>query len=425
MLNDGDRQSYIHKLKAKLKNIVDNTATTTATTTTTTTNNDDYCTDDSDLKGLLEEALELGALAIDDEEQVIEKAIKFDNASSTPDNTNLSVMPSIKKIFYDPDVQHRLASKVGYYEMLDIAGKYLYQQRLYQKVKRNKIVENYIIVGLILVLLGTAVGWYTNLSIYFSCQKNNNKDSADYSCTSSEFGMYFQLGYFIFFLNLTLNIWGMVATFSGLVYGSFICHTLVDSFMRRYKMLRKLKIPSSFSDMKDKDSEEQTKIKENQIKFIETVASYLKRDCYERYIFIKILMEQISQIWSGILTGVLIVCSILLVYFYSLILVFGPSPTYILIAFINAIIFLTPTVCCSYANSAMDLLFFKLKTSGPGDYSVIGGRDEFIEYATNTPCYWYIFGFAITPSWLAGFVGGTVSALAASILVTQFTPSSS
>lgn len=414
MLNDKERRNYIGILKKKLKSIVDDTTT--------------YCSDDSDLKGLLEEALELGALAIDDEDQVIEKAIKFDT-SSTPDNTNLSAMPSIRKIFYDPDVQDRLASKVGYYEMLDIAGKYLYQQRLYKRIKRNKIVENFVIVGLILAVLGNAVAWYTNLSIYFSCQKNDNKDGADYSCTSSKFGMYFQLGFFLVFLNVALNIAGMVATFSGLVYGSFICHTLVDSFMRRYKMLRKLKIPSPFSDINRelsdmKDLELTSKeIKESQIKFIETVASYLKRDCYERYIFIKTLMEQISQIWSGILTAALIVCSTLLVFFYTLILVSGPTPTYILIVFITVAVFLAPTVCCSYANSAMDLLFFKLKTSGPGDYSVIGGRDEFIEYATNTPCYWYIFGFAITPSWLAGFLGGTVSALVASILVTQFTPS--
>jgi len=96
------------------------------------------------------------------------------------------------------------------------------------------------------------------------------------------------------------------------------------------------------------------------------------------------------------------VSSILLIFYYTLILISGISSTYIAIVIITVKIFSTPTICCSYANSAMDLLFFKLKTSGPDDYSAIGGRGKFIEYATNTPCYWYIFGFAITPSWLAG-----------------------
>ena len=377
----------------------------------------------NDLKGLLEEALELGALAVEDKDHTLEDAIHFDNIFATSNSSSLDctkTLPNFSKIFYDEEVQHRLASKVGYYEMLDIAGKYLYQQRIYTSIKRNKIVENYIIVGIFLVVVGVALGWWTNLSINVSCEEKNNDSSeaVDYSCSSNKFGMYFQLGYFLFFVNLSFNISGIIATFSGLIYGSFICHTLVDSFMRRYKMLRKLKIPS-FSDMKDKEftAEEKTKIK-----FIEMVSSYLKRDCYERYIFIKTLMEQISQIWSGLLTGILIVSSILVVFYYALILITGLSTTYITIAILNVIIFATPTVCCSFANSAMDLLFFKLRTSGPDDYTAIGGRDNFINYATDTPCYWYIFGFAITPSWLAGFVGGTVSAVAVSILISKFAP---
>jgi len=375
--------------------------------------------DQDDLRGLLEEAIELGASTKND--NILKDALRFDFSRHENLRENVSskswleVVPSIAKIFYDEDVQDRLASKVGFYEMLDIAGKYLYQQRLYAKIPRNKIVENYIVVMSVLVALGVGYGWYSNLVNYISCQKNGDPEGVDFSCKSSEFGMYFQLGYVLFFINLTLNIWGIVATFSGLIYGSFICHTLVDSFMRRYKMLRKLKIPS-FADIKDREFTNEEQI---QIKFIETAASYLKRDCYERYIFIKTLMEQVSQIWSGLLTGILIVSSILVIFYYVIILISG-TVFYVPTDVMAAIIFSTPTICCSYANSAMDLLFFKLKTSGPDDYSAIGGRDNFIEYATNTPCYWYIFGFAITPSWLAGFVGGTVSAVAVSVLISQF-----
>ena len=44
-------------------------------------------------------------------------------------------------------------------------------------------------------------------------------------------------------------------------------------------------------------------------------------------------------------------------------------------------------------------------------------RDVWTAYVMAAPIYWFIFGFAITRSWLLGFFGGGVSTLTGTALV--------
>ena len=153
-------------------------------------------------------------------------------------------------------------------------------------------------------------------------------------------------------------------------------------------------------------------------KLIEAVSEYIQRDCYERYILIKTILEKIGKVWSPLQFAILVVDGVLILYYYVLILKNG-SIYFVAIDFFCLCVWATPTMCNSYANSAMDYLQFSLKSSGPTDYSIIGGRDNFVEYAEKTPLYWYIFGFAITPSWLAGFIGGILSAVVVGAIISK------
>ena len=123
--------------------------------------------------------------------------------------------------------------------------------------------------------------------------------------------MEIQAGYVLFAANLWLNLAGTAITYAGLMYGAVVCHTLVESFLRRYKLLRKLKIPD-FSDAKTEENKGQ--------EFIKTFSLYLKRDCYERYILIKTIMDKISMLWGSLLVTILIISTIFSIYLYVILL---------------------------------------------------------------------------------------------------------
>ena len=418
---DQNRKERIDWIKTKLEKIMNGN------------NSNEY--NEEDIKSLLEEANELGASCFED--QVIENAIRYDFTLNKAPKQVQSWFPDFKNYFCSNEQASKLSAAVGYYEMLDISGKYLSQQRLYGKKERNQFIEIFLTVSFIIdFLIVSIIGLYYYWINWYSCYKTGEQLEVDgpYNCNAVEFGMKFQLGYIIFALNLWLNLAGVAITYAGLIYGSSECHNLVNSFLRRYKLLRKLKIPD-FDSVAELSKEEM---------LVKLLGAYLKRDCYERYILLKNLMEKISILWSGILVTILLASTIFSIYLYTILLFTG----FALYGTIAMLLFaicccLTPILCCSYANSAMDKLVFRyefhiyhfsftntnttilllhsLKTSGPDDYSVIGGREAFLAFANDTPCFWYIFGFAITPSWLAGFMGGSASAIAVSVLVTKFT----
>lgn len=397
---DQNRKERIDWIKTKLEKIM------------TGDKSDEYT--EEDIKSLLEEANEMGASCF--ESTIIENAIRYDFTLSKGTRKLQSwFFPDFKKYFCNSEQTAKLSATVGYYELLDISGKYLSQQRLYGKKSRNQFIEIFLTVGFIIdFLIVSIIGLYYYWVNWYSCFKTGEQleVNGQYNCNAVEFGMRYQLGYILFALNLWLNLAGVIITYAGLIYGSSECHNLVNSFLRRYKLLRKLKIPD-FENVAEFSKEEM---------LVKLLGAYLKRDCYERYILIKNLMEKISVLWSGMLVTILLASTIFSIYLYTILLFTG----FALYGTVAMLLFaicccLTPIICCSYANSAMDKLVFSVKTSGPDDYSAIGGREAFLAFANDTPCFWYIFGFAITPSWLAGFMGGSASAIAVSVLVTKFT----
>jgi hypothetical protein len=72
-----------------------------------------------------------------------------------------------------------------------------------------------------------------------------------------------------------------------------------------------------------------------------------------------------------------------------------------------------------HANSAMDLLREGIVNSSDEDFSLIGARDNWIKFIDEAPCYWYIFGFAITKGWMIGFLSGGIAAVFGALIVSE------
>jgi hypothetical protein len=72
-----------------------------------------------------------------------------------------------------------------------------------------------------------------------------------------------------------------------------------------------------------------------------------------------------------------------------------------------------PVLLLADVNSACDNIKVTVVQSREHDFEVIGGRQAWLDYLNSFPVQWYILGFAITKSWLTGFVGGVVTTLGA------------
>ena len=73
---------------------------------------------------------------------------------------------------------------------------------------------------------------------------------------------------------------------------------------------------------------------------------------------------------------------------------------------------LYPIYCLAYANGAIETIrnSFVFQSS-PSNYDVIGGRDRWIYYLTQSPAFWTIFGFALTWNVLYSVIGSIIGSI--------------
>jgi hypothetical protein len=156
----------------------------------------------------------------------------------------------------------------------------------------------------------------------------------------------------------------------------------------------------------------------------------IRRDAFERYLFTNYYMESASTIWSTYLVLMVVTNVLLFMYEYFLIAweisKYGsPSFGLVLSCVINLFMTMFVMGCVSYANSAVDKIKNSFVYAAYDDYSIFSigeenGRRLWIDYVTEAPVYWYVFGFALTRAWLGAFIGGGVSSIAGVALVVIF-----
>jgi hypothetical protein len=146
----------------------------------------------------------------------------------------------------------------------------------------------------------------------------------------------------------------------------------------------------------------------------------LQRDAYEHYLFIREFMFIGSRAWSPI-----IVTLTFLDTFYVSLFVYGAVTAGTEIAVTDWIYFtcwvsirvwlltIYPIVSLAHANAYVYVLEEQFLVAAPEDFSVLGGRDGWLQYLEKVPAIWTVYGVLITWDRLTGVVWTAVAALGA------------
>lgn len=181
-LSEGDknRKDRIKLIKTKLERAIGSVDSKL--------NND---VDENDIKYLLEEAIELGVSSMVSD-PVVEQALRYKFHKIKEFETKTSTCPDVTDYFFNKEAESKLAAKVGFYEILDIAGKYLGQQRLYCKLNRSRSLEVFLVFyflgDLFIVIYTGLIPYLTNFA---SCSKDGQPLETSFNCNAG-------IQYFIF-----------------------------------------------------------------------------------------------------------------------------------------------------------------------------------------------------------------------------------
>lgn len=195
-------------------------------------------------------------------------------------------------------------------------------------------------------------------------------------------------------------------------------HRLGHTWISRFERLRNLSMAESdevSTDFKDsKQNAEQFKV----------MKDHLGRDASERYLFLCKWTMEVGRFWKAFITQILIVPTFGLAYFLYMVIetVDGenrePAFLYFGLFFITVWCIACPLYAVSYSNSAIEKIRECVIYSSPEDFSAVGGRSSWLEFFDAAPCYWHVYGWAITPRTLMSFITtSTLSALGVALSV--------
>lgn len=339
------------------------------------------------------------------------------------------ILDSFKYIFYwynmcRPEIEAiktvngrgRRARQVnGFYDIAESATRFLSSLDKYGSKREtygrsaSMMCASLLTVVLIAIVTNVFYQW----SYVFPCEeKRRNEHTGMFNVSNECSAVYckmFAQGFFIFGNIVWFFAWStVVVTLAILLYGCDIAHSMTRYWLIRFRPLRRLEAAGS--------------------KFVtdnNKLESLIKRDAYERYLFCHNYMDSASSTWSVALFLLLAVSCMLFVYGYSLILyVYKVSgylePSFMGICAVTAGMIIFVLICMTYANAAVDNITKAFCFCSVEDYKLLGGREEWMEYTEKAPVYWYIFGFAITRSWLVGFLGGSVTTVAGTAVLVMF-----
>jgi hypothetical protein len=235
----------------------------------------------------------------------------------------------------------------------------------------------------------------------------------------------------------------------GLQFGSEVGRALVDSWISRFGMLRRVEPQSehyheSGIETGDADSAGPTRVPSAavvlsalhshgsqpsatqaglRVEFsipASDVLTYVHRDAYEHYLFIREFMSNGSRAWSPIIITLAFLCS-----FYVLLFCYGAATAatdlttldwiyYSLWIVIRVLVLMVyPVVSLARANDHVSALQELFLVAAPEDFEVIGGRDRWLTYLEKVPAMWTVYGLWVTWEKVTGAVWAGVVTLGA------------
>jgi hypothetical protein len=346
--------------------------------------------------------------------------------------------------------QGRKVSKSGavkvtsFYDVMEAGTEYLATLSSDQrKVFKPKTFTSYMLVFMLLFALFSSL--LSLIVLWFEVSFCNGKafQGTDHYCSRTIFFTIFELGGIIRFVGTMLMFGNITSGFAALLYGADVANALTRHWLHRFSPFRTITVENDES-IKSNDADEVEidmatervgnrkrggKSAVDQVKLVD-FQPMIRRDAFERYLFTNYYMESASTIWSTYLVLMIVTNVLLFLYEYFLIAweisKYGsPSFGLVLSCVINLFMTMFVMGCVSYANSAVDKIKNSFVYAAYDDYSIFSigeenGRRLWIDYVTEAPVYWYVFGFALTRAWLGAFIGGGVSSIAGVALVVIF-----
>lgn len=256
---------------------------------------------------------------------------------------------------------------------------------------------------------------YINYCDVFKVYDVSTDDSMDEGearwCNNMCFEMIFTLGDIVSGINQALCTMAFLSSLALFMYGIDLTISLMNYFVLRYQSLRHF-LPSNVNLFGCNAT-------------TESVVSYMRRDAFERYLYIKHFVAESSRLWSNFLVCTWGVSGLIIgVTYFSIITNYSKTGivdiSAVVYFFVSVAIAFLLLVLLSMTNTAVDIILNSFIYSGLDDYKLIGGRDEWVAYIGGAPLHWAVMGFVITPAWLSAFATTVLSGVASVFILPMF-----
>lgn len=364
--------------------------------------------------------------------------------------------------------RHQQKKQLSYHELLNISLKFLIRVNGVNPNHINfnrwssRIVLQFIIVGfplyvfIVIYLLEDLAVLNQDCSGTFKIDAGN--------CESFTYIFALTIGQLTLFIPHVLFGASIMVALVSLAYGAEIVYRLVDSFLLKFRSLRRIEEyniedflvaePSSHSSLELKEVSSSTirsilhpdqeefpnqeiqegssplprdleKHEQEDDHSHHPLYSWVKRDAIEHYFFICEVFSASDKIWSNALTGIFFVALVVVAYYVSFVTLAGEIVTasvvievVIFVAVRFLLLFIYPIASLCHANASVTELTAFFNKSSKDDFQLIGGCQEWVEFTTSCPAAWTFMGLWITWDRLFGVLwtflaGGIASAVAA------------
>jgi hypothetical protein len=147
----------------------------------------------------------------------------------------------------------------------------------------------------------------------------------------------------------------------------------------------------------------------------ELIRRGLRRDAFERYLYIKHFIRESSEIWGPFLV----------ISWLTAAVIMAVSAVQAVLAQRNGVIDFTSHVyfvfgaltalylmlLIAQTNTTVEIIRSAFVYSGLDDYALLGGRAEWVGYIDQAPIHWSVLGFVITPAWVGAFLSSATGLL--------------
>jgi hypothetical protein len=285
----------------------------------------------------------------------------------------------------------------GFYETLNAAVKYIvycipeHSGDVYsgKQFKFRFLTSLLILVAVIMVFVCAMFQWILQIIEIAEVDPDCGKQ-----CDAQR--LYFNLSGagIIPFLQGMLLFSNVAVIYAGLFLASDTADALCRSWMKRFSGLRRM--PNAV-DVPDHGADDDSA----RLKKLLKLEPSIRRDAYERYLYIRHFMAAASREWSPLLVLIFantVFTGIMAYDILEAVPIWKWRTTVPLLSAMlgQFLLFVYPLYCLAYANIRVNLIRNTFYNCAPGDFASIGGVAEWTAFMSANTIYWNVMGIPIT-----------------------------